>query len=834
MLDMLRNADDKSYQNARSAGQAPYISFAVYPDRIVVECNDDGFTEANLSAICAVSQSSETAAQGYVDEKGIGFKSVFIVAWKVHIQSHAFSFSFTHRQGDSGMGMVSPVWEDATTHPARGVTRITLHLHEEATSGNLRQSVKDQFDNLQETLLLFMKNLRKVTVAFHGESGQAPYKSTDYSVSKPERDRVVVKTVSTNDKRIKQECSTYHVTTRMATGLPRNENCADSGTELANQAYSAAEIILAFPLTTNSEPIIRPQSVFVFLPVRSVGLNFIVQADFVTDAGRQDIVSDSPRNKILINEVAKTFILAVTQFCHHPTLLYQWLKYLPPRNDPHRGALWAQLVDQIAAELSFTPAFVGRGGSRLLNMSNLARPPKDILDREGNLLFRQGGVEDEVISSAYSKTDLDAIGEYGLRRANWIDILRWVQHDLASGSSSLIRSNMRTKDWYTRFAKLMQRPFQKNWKKRSTELRSSRLVPLADGTWVSTETLSVYSRCVNGLDIPSDLDLCILSPDVTHPELLELYRLLGVQAAPVNLVRDEILKRYSHRSDLTLEQSRAHLTFLYQSFHELDTDSFPYTSLSVFVSGSQLKEPTRHSVYIQNDNPYGAWELFRKTDPGKGHGADAPGYENALFLDQRYFQGVPVSPNNLPWKKWLTKVLGVKDQIHFDRFEKDGELRYLQIHRPEKFLGAIREYHAASPLSPDLTRKLRQEKVLCKNGVLCDLKSSYFPTIELEQRVKQYVGSAPSFPWLLIHDAPSDEAHRIIPEAWRSLLDALEVGVPADDVQFALEMLLHVCLQISADPSLDTVKKLFALYGHMATRLSEAEDRDRTEELIRY
>jgi hypothetical protein len=57
----------------------------------------------------AIGQSSKVGAQGYTGEKGIGFKSVFMAAWRVHIQSNAFSFIFMHRKGDSGIGTVSPV-----------------------------------------------------------------------------------------------------------------------------------------------------------------------------------------------------------------------------------------------------------------------------------------------------------------------------------------------------------------------------------------------------------------------------------------------------------------------------------------------------------------------------------------------------------------------------------------------------------------------------------------------------------------------------------------------------------------------------------------------------
>ncbi|MBE3044643.1 hypothetical protein IMZ48_19200 [Candidatus Bathyarchaeota archaeon] len=106
------------------------MSFSFYHNRLVVDCNEDGFTEDNLRAICDIGNSSKSSSQGYIGEKGIGFKSVFMAAYKVHIQSGNLSFSFEHRKGDSGMGMVRPCWEETATPLVSGHTRMTLFLHE--------------------------------------------------------------------------------------------------------------------------------------------------------------------------------------------------------------------------------------------------------------------------------------------------------------------------------------------------------------------------------------------------------------------------------------------------------------------------------------------------------------------------------------------------------------------------------------------------------------------------------------------------------------------------------------------------------------------------------
>jgi hypothetical protein len=59
---------------------------------------------------------------------------------------------------------------------------------------------------------------------------------------------------------------------------------------------------------------------------------FLIQADFVTLANRQDIVMTSRRNQGLIEAIADAFIAGVLQLCQHQTLEYQWMRYQPLEN----------------------------------------------------------------------------------------------------------------------------------------------------------------------------------------------------------------------------------------------------------------------------------------------------------------------------------------------------------------------------------------------------------------------------------------------------------------------------------------------------------------------
>lgn len=93
LLELIQNADDNAY----ASGTTPQLSIVYRTDGFLwFGCNELGFSEANLRALCTVSESIKKVAgnkKGYIGEKGMGFKSVFRVADVVWIKSGALSVS---------------------------------------------------------------------------------------------------------------------------------------------------------------------------------------------------------------------------------------------------------------------------------------------------------------------------------------------------------------------------------------------------------------------------------------------------------------------------------------------------------------------------------------------------------------------------------------------------------------------------------------------------------------------------------------------------------------------------------------------------------------------
>jgi hypothetical protein len=103
ILEILQNAEDNEY-----AGKHPELSLCIETNDptgtpsadgcLVVLNNEAGFQIENVRSLSSVGQSTKkNRNQGYIGEKGIGFKSVFRVTDSPHIFSNGFQFDFKFR-----------------------------------------------------------------------------------------------------------------------------------------------------------------------------------------------------------------------------------------------------------------------------------------------------------------------------------------------------------------------------------------------------------------------------------------------------------------------------------------------------------------------------------------------------------------------------------------------------------------------------------------------------------------------------------------------------------------------------------------------------------------
>ncbi|PVH80366.1 hypothetical protein DL98DRAFT_628772 [Cadophora sp. DSE1049] len=274
VLELIQNAEDNKFTQAATLGEEPFIKFNIYPTKIVVECNEDGFTKSNVDAICRVGASSKQNKRGYIGEKGIGFKSVFQVASKIHIQSNAFSFYFQYGGGDNEnkLAIITPIWvnEEAPAPHEQLRTRMTLTL----AQGTDYNDMISQIQDVPEDFLLFLSTLKRLEINLHQPNLRVI--STKFCKSDGSDDGKIRLTKTIEDSNDGGTSSTiekiYYITKKELSHLPR---------ERVRQDIHDCEVVLAFPLDIAggiTRPLISDQHVFAFLPIRKFGFSIRVSS----------------------------------------------------------------------------------------------------------------------------------------------------------------------------------------------------------------------------------------------------------------------------------------------------------------------------------------------------------------------------------------------------------------------------------------------------------------------------------------------------------------------------------------------------------------------------
>ncbi|KAB8229009.1 uncharacterized protein BDW43DRAFT_289566 [Aspergillus alliaceus] len=832
VFELLQNADDNLYHKAQSLGSMPYVSFRVYPKRIVLECNEDGFTPENLTAICSVGKSSKQGAQGYIGEKGIGFKSVFMVAWKVHIQSGDFSFSFNHRPGDSGMGMISPVWEEPEQIPEPHLTRITLYLHEPSTDESFSRQYEttlEQFRELQATFLLFMKNLRRIEVKIHSDRGEET-SSTIFTREPGHGDRqTTLRQRTVEGSNVQETSQDYYIATEKACHLPKSENRTYTQSEIESNAYATSDVVVALPLCPDFTPIIEVQDVYAFLPIRKMGFYFLIQADFVTDASRQDIVRSSARNAALIPFIASAFVQALSKLsiAQHSSIRYTWMRFLPEIAKMSQDRFWGKLVNNIFFFLLGEAMLWTRTHSRTRGISFMLRTGSRYLDRSWECLLPD--LQDEqYLAPEYKARDLDLLKGYGLCWMEFSDFLVRLEQDLDQGSGSRMHAPDTSDDWHTRVADILIEACPK-W---STRIRRLKIIPLVGGAWtsISASNSSIYFSFIARYKIPSTTGVCLVEPSAElNPRRKALFRLMGVKEAEVPDVRRWVLNSLN-KNIPDLGTSRKHLAFLYQTAHlDPDTDRYAYyKNSSVCDHRGYWRSIQASRLYFPSHDEYGAQQLLQPESDYSGH---------SYILHPEYInKNTPETPEgeSRTWQKWLQQVLNIRDEIPL---VEDGSLSIECAHvgkaLPAKFLGFLLRYWLSGGdkvlADPALVKKLLTVKVPCEDGREHPIGETYVCTEHLEY-AKQFLHDGEFFPWL-------DSS--VVAENQTRLSDisivskALGFGYPKSDIEFIFVVLRYIKEANPGPSPLQDIGRVIDLYDRLYTRWRESATPDITRKMIR-
>ncbi|KAI3990923.1 hypothetical protein MKX01_026107 [Papaver californicum] len=323
LMEIIQNAEDNEYLE----GVKPSLEFVMTttditgtgaPATLLVFNNEKGFSSKNINSICSVGRSTKKGHRqcGYIGEKGIGFKSVFLITAQPYIYSNGYQIMFSeHPCPDCGVGYIVPQWVEHPTvaeiqqtygsAKSLPATIIILPLKPDKV-----HPVKQQLSSIHPEVLLFLAKIKRLSVR---EANKDPKLNTLCEVSiSSEIEFVSRKNVGAESYSLHLsaeenttsteggECSYYMWRQRFPV---KQENKVERRTEVEEWV-----ITLAFPYSQRLNRGMSSPGIYAFLPTEMItNFPFIIQADFVLASSRETILLDNKWNQGILDSVPLAF-----------------------------------------------------------------------------------------------------------------------------------------------------------------------------------------------------------------------------------------------------------------------------------------------------------------------------------------------------------------------------------------------------------------------------------------------------------------------------------------------------------------------------------------------
>ena len=280
IFELIQNAEDNTYE--KQGTYPPYISFQLTKTdptctpgsngALIIQNNEIGFNSDNVNAICAVGETSKKKEQGYIGEKGIGFKSVFRVTENPHIFSNGYYFCLPESDEETGLGYIVPQWVDTLPE---GLNLSETHIILPLTKPDFGyEKIEEMLRDIEPEVILFLSKLEEIRVETDTGDNLTILKD---STMMPE---VAVIVEGNKQGKVFSNSDKFLVCTK----------CFDKPEHIYHEKRDRIknrDVSIAFPLNEDSEAVGK---IFAYLPVRSdTGFPFLINADFILPSSREDI-----------------------------------------------------------------------------------------------------------------------------------------------------------------------------------------------------------------------------------------------------------------------------------------------------------------------------------------------------------------------------------------------------------------------------------------------------------------------------------------------------------------------------------------------------------------
>ncbi|VUC27247.1 unnamed protein product [Clonostachys rosea] len=505
LLELLQNADDNQYNKT----SRPTFSIEYRERGLRIDCNEVGFTEANVEAICSIGNSTKATSSPdhrYIGEKGIGFKSVFRVATKVWIYSGGYKFALDRTKP---LGIITPTWEDFPEIPPEDGTAMYFQLSNDCDD----KSLWYQIQLLDPNTLIFLTRLRELRLVVP-RAGR-PHERRLRREDKQMHHQVMESKIFENDQRTLH----YLICQYTTQDMPKEEKRPDRRT---------SDILLAFPKLEDSNSCPRSQMIYAFLPIRDCGFKFLIQADFLLAASREDIDESSPWNQKILTCLPYAFGSAV-EYLNNTELRFTWPRYIPRPDEVQKD--YRTVSRSMVAGLRTRDVLESEAG-QLREPSTLKYIPKEFTLRTGEPLSLNTDSSHRYLSRKYGHGDKQNLQLLGVKALTFHDFVRDLHESIREQEAK-----NKPSEWHSNLAMILLKNLIAR-DVRHSAISKIPIIPLRDDRWVTVDESwgRLFLPAEGTLtSIPEDTGLMEVHPStVKDPFRLQLFHLFG--AKPFNPV----------------------------------------------------------------------------------------------------------------------------------------------------------------------------------------------------------------------------------------------------------------------------------------------------------
>ncbi|KAJ4850143.1 hypothetical protein Tsubulata_000621, partial [Turnera subulata] len=354
LMELIQNAEDNQYLE----GVDPSLEFVITsrditgtgaPATLLMFNNEKGFSAKNIESICNVGNSTKKGNRksGYIGEKGIGFKSVFLITSQPCIFSNGYQIRFNEKPcPHCNLGYIVPEWveENPSVSDIRKIygsssslptTTLVLPLKPDKV-----KPVKHQLSIIHPEVLLFLAKIKRLSIREDNEdpklntvSAIAIMKETNFKTRKNIDAESFTLHLSADEgaSNFEKECSYYMWRQKFPV---RQENKVERRMDVDDWM-----ITLAFPTGERLNRGLSSPGIYAFLPTEMVtNFPFIIQADFILSSSRETILLDNIWNQGILDCVPSAFVNALTSLVKMTdapiSSLPRMFLYLPVNSSP--------------------------------------------------------------------------------------------------------------------------------------------------------------------------------------------------------------------------------------------------------------------------------------------------------------------------------------------------------------------------------------------------------------------------------------------------------------------------------------------------------------------